>query len=331
MKCILASTYIIAISIALALTARSHNSNGFSSSSKAFSKETARLTYNSADIVASSSISSYMSTSSSQSFSDIKSPAQIYQGASDIGAIKANLDPFKIFTLGILSGCHIGFGAYLVLSVGSACPQIATNNPGLQKIIQGAFGLPFGLMMTLIGGGELFTGNTALITASLIENKTTLRALLKNWFFSYIGNFIGSIILAYLAFASGTLGSGSAASYLAVAKTSLPFTQAFVRGLLCNWLVCMAVYMASGASTLVSKMVAIWFPISAFIALGLEHSVANMFLIPLGILRGADVKISSFLLKNLLPVTLGNIVGGAVIVAGMYAAAYSSKSLNKTN
>jgi formate/nitrite transporter FocA (FNT family) len=123
-------------------------------------------------------------------------------------------------------------------------------------------------MMTLVGGGELFTGNTALITASLIEKKTTLQALLKNWFFSYVGNFLGSIILAYLAFASGTLGTGSAASLLAVAKTSLPFSQAFVRGLLCNWLVCMAVYMASGASTLVSKMVAIWFPISAFIALG---------------------------------------------------------------
>lgn len=235
--------------------------------------------------------------------------------------------------------------------------------------------------MTLVGGGELFTGNTALITASLIEKKTTLRALLKNWFFSYIGNFLGSVILAYLAFASGTLGTGSAASLLAVAKTSLPFSQAFVRGLLCNWLVCMAVYMASGASTLISKMVAIWFPISAFIALGaifvqtlsfivisssllfspsacylhlhtykhtyihslityihttgLEHSVANMFLIPLGILRGADVSMSSFLLRNLLPVTLGNIVGGAAIVAGMYAAAYgshkSSSSPRKAN
>lgn len=232
--------------------------------------------------------------------------------------------------------------------------------------------------MTLVGGGELFTGNTALITASLIEKKTTLRALLKNWFFSYVGNFLGSIILAYLAFASGTLGTGSAASTLAVTKTSLPFSQAFVRGLLCNWLVCMAVYMASGASTLVSKMVAIWFPISAFIALGtilsfiiiysihslsssaykhkhtcihtyivhtytfthyihtigLEHSVANMFLIPLGMLRGADVSMPSFLLRNLLPVTLGNIVGGAAIVAGMYAAAYGShksSSLRKAN
>jgi len=311
--------YIMAVSTALALRARSssHNNNGFG-------KETTRLLPKS-DIVASSSLSaSYMSTSSSQSFSDIKPPAQIFQGASDIGAVKANLDPFKIFTLGILSGCHIGFGAYLVLSVGSACPQIASTNPGLQKIIQGAFGLPFGLMMTLVGGGELFTGNTALITASLIEKKTTLRALLKNWFFSYVGNFLGSIILAYLAFASGTLGTDSAALKLAVVKTSLPFSQAFVRGLMCNWLVCMAVYMASGASTLVSKMVAIWFPISAFIALGLEHSVANMFLIPLGMLRGADVSMSSFLLRNLLPVTLGNIVGGAAIVAGMYAAAYGS-------
>jgi len=126
--------------------------------------------------------------------------------------------------------------------------------------------------MTLVGGGELFTGNTALVTAALIEKKTALGALLKNWFFSYLGNFLGSVILAYLVFASGTLGTGPAAASMAVAKTSLPFMQAFVRGLLCNWLVCMAVYMASGASTLVSKMVAIWFPISAFIALG-EYDV----------------------------------------------------------
>jgi formate/nitrite transporter len=231
----------------------------------------------------------------------------------------------QIFVLAVLSGCHIAFGAFLLLSVGAACPGIGKENPGLQKILMGAFGLPFGLMMTVIGGGELFTGNTALVGAALIEKKTTVKALLKNWSVSYAGNFVGSLLMACLVHVGGTLALGPAAVNIAVAKTSLPFAQAVVRGILCNWLVCMAVYMASGASSLAGKMTAIFFPISAFVALGLEHSIANMFLIPIGMLRGAaGITVADFLLKNILPVTLGNIVGGVVAVAGGYAASYGA-------
>lgn len=122
--------------------------------------------------------------------------------------------------------------------------------------------------MTLVAGGELYTGNTAMLAAAAIEKKTTLKSLVKNWVFSYAGNLLGSLILAYLVFLGGTLGDTPYAAGIATAKTSMSFMQAVVRGLLCNWLVCMAVYMASGASTLTSKMIAIWFPISAFIALG---------------------------------------------------------------
>lgn len=123
-------------------------------------------------------------------------------------------------------------------------------------------------MMTLVAGGELFTGNTALVTAAYIEKKTNLRSLLKNWAFSYIGNFIGSLLIAILVAVGGTLATSGAPVATSLAKVSLSFPAAFVRGLLCNWLVCMAVYMASGASSLASKIVAIWFPISAFVALG---------------------------------------------------------------
>eukprot|EP01038_Epipyxis_sp_PR26KG_P005178 gene5178-7205_t len=257
---------------------------------------------------------------------DVKAPAAIFNGAVDVGGVKSSLSTMKILFLGILSGCHIGFGSYLSLSVGGACTEIAKSNPGLQKIILGAFGLPFGLMMTVIAGGELFTGNTALVGAAVIEGKADLKSLAKNWVFSYLGNFIGSILLAWLAYTSGTLGVSTASVTTATAKCSLTFIQAFVRGILCNWLVSMAVYMASGASTLTSKMVAIWFPISAFIALGLEHSVANMFFIPLGIMRGAEITIIDFLWKNLFPVTLGNIVGGALCVGAAYAYVYGSKN-----
>lgn len=172
--------------------------------------------------------------------------------------------------------------------------------------------------MTLVTGGELFTGNTALVTAAWKEGKTDFKSLMKNWTSSYAGNFVGSILLAYLAFKSGTLGNAPASAAIATAKCSLPFDVTFVRGILCNWLVCMAVYMASGCSTMIGKMTAVWFPISAFVALGLDHSVANMFIIPLGIMRGADITVSQMFLKNLIPVTLGNIVGGALMCMAPY-------------
>jgi len=255
---------------------------------------------------------------------DLKAPQAIYDGAVAAGAAKASASFAKIFKLGIAAGCHIGFGSYLAITVGGACPQIAEANPGLQKMIFGAFGLPFGLIMTLVTGSELFTGNTALVTAAVAEGKATKADLAKNWIASYGGNFVGSLILAYLAFKSGTLGSAPASVAIATAKCGLSFQTAFVRGILCNWLVCMAVYMASGCASLAGKMVAVWFPISAFVALGLDHSVANMFIIPLGMMRGAPITISDFLVKNLIPVTLGNIVGGALCVMGLYGSAYGN-------
>lgn len=244
----------------------------------------------------------------------LKAPKDLYDGAVAAGAAKASSPWDKIFKLGIVSGCHIGFGSYLAISVGGACPQIAAANPGLQKIILGAFGLPFGLIMTLVTGAELFTGNTALVTAAVAEGKATKKDLAKSWVASYLGNFVGSLLLAFLAFKSGTLGDLPGAVNIATAKCSAPFDVAFVRGILCNWLVCMAVFMASGCSTMIGKMTAVWFPISAFVALGLDHSVANMFIIPLAILRGADITVKQMFLKNLIPVTLGNIVGGAACV-----------------
>lgn len=194
---------------------------------------------------------------------DLKPPAGLYQGAVAAGAAKAKADPKKIFTLGVVSGCHIAFGAYLAITVGGACPGIAAENPGLQKIILGAFGLPFGLIMTLVTGGELFTGNTALyvlcanlfvvslvktylsslticfvvsssdtirVTAAYKEGEIELKDLIKSWVCSYIGNFVGSLLLAYLAFKSGTLGGAPASVAIATAKSNLPWDVAFVRG-----------------------------------------------------------------------------------------------------
>lgn len=184
--------------------------------------------------------------------------------------------------------------------------------------------------MTLVTGGELFTGNTALVTAAYAEGEIEGKDLVKNWVSSYLGNFVGSLLLAYLAYKSGTLGAGPAASAIATAKCSLPWDVAFVRGILCNWLVCMAVYMASGCSTMIGKMTAVWFPISAFVALGLDHSVANMFIIPLGMLRGAEITVGQMFLKNLIPVTLGNIVGGALCVMAPFGSAFGNWGKKKS-
>ena len=222
------------------------------------------------------SVVTQLRSGASDTVPDLKPPPALYQGAVLAGAAKASAPFGKIFKLGIASGCHIAFGAYLAIAVGGACPGIAAENPGLQKIIMGAFGLPFGLIMTLVSGAELFTGNTALVTGAVMEKKATGKQLAKSWIASYLGNFVGSLLLAYLAFKSGTLGAGPGAVNIATAKCSVPFDVAFIRGILCNWLVCMAVYMASGCSTMIGKMTAVWFPISSFVALGLDHSVANM-------------------------------------------------------
>jgi len=258
-----------------------------------------------------------------------QSPSDIYTGAVKLGASKASASAAKIFRLGLISGAHIGFGAYLAMSVGGAIPGIQQTNPGLAKLIYGAV-FPLGLMMTSITGAELFTGNTALVSAAWVERQIKLKDLLKSWSVSYIANFIGSILFAALIMRARILSSSQLPLNIALAKVALPFDVAFTRAILCNWLVCMAVYMASGCLSMTGKMVTIWFPICAFVTVGLEHSVANMFFIPLGMMFGADITISQFLMKNLLPVTLGNIVGAVLCVMAPFGTSFGNWFRNHT-
>lgn len=250
----------------------------------------------------------------------VLAPAANYDNVVALGTAKANMSVAKIAAMGVMGGLFIGFGAFLAASVGGACGGMAAaGNPGLQKIITGLFGLPFGLLMVLTCGAELFTGNTALVTAAVYEGKANWSQLVKSFFVSYIGNFVGSLLLVYMVYQTGLFGATSAPVGMAVAKTSLTFSQAFFRGVLCNFLVCIAIVQASSAHDFAGKAVGVLMPISAFIALGLEHSVANMFIIPMGIALGAKVSFAHFLTANLIPVTLGNIVGGALFVATAYS------------
>lgn len=250
-------------------------------------------------------------------------PPEIYQAVANAGEAKSKLPVWKTFYMGILAGIYIAFGSCLAMTVGGACQGlVAAGNLGLQKIILGAFGLPFGLLMVVCAGGELLTGNAAFMTAALAEKKINMGDLLKNWVVSYAGNIVGSIFLAWLVFASGALAAPSVATVkaISVAKTSGAFLPLMYKGILCNWLVCMGLWQATGAKDIASKAIAIWFPISAFVTMGFEHSVANMFFIPTGIFQGAEgVTWAAFFINNLIPVTLGNIIAGSLFVAGSYA------------
>jgi len=270
------------------------------------------------------------------------SPAEITERYVETGCKKAGLPIYKLLLLGILAGAFIAFA-----SEGSNMAIHTITSIGIAKTLAGAL-FTTGLMMVIITGAELFTGNT-LIVVSCLEGSSKWSGLLKNWLFVYIGNFIGSMIVVIFILLSGqfNFSSGMLGGYTiktAVYKVSLSFIGAFFMGVLGNWLVCMAVWMASAARDITGKLLAIFFPIWLFVTSGFEHSIANMYYVPAGILAKSnqawvDAALSmgvaardvnalnwgSFFLKNLVPVTLGNIIGGTIFVGTMYWLSYLYK------
>ncbi len=249
-----------------------------------------------------------------------KKPAEIAQASVAAGTAKILINPDKLILLGFLAGAYIAFGGFLAIIVGGGT-NADTLGKGIQKLLfAGVF--PVGLMLVVIGGSELFTGNCLFPPLAVFAGKAKWNSVFKNWAWVYIGNFIGSVFVAYfLATLTGLLAGDPWHSFvIAVAekKVSLSVMQLFWRAVGCNWLVCLAVWLAIAAEDIIGKIFAMWFPIMAFVAMGFEHSVANMFFIPTGMFAGADVSLVQFLFVNLLPVTLGNIVGGLVFVAGIY-------------
>ncbi len=260
-------------------------------------------------------------------------PAQIAQKFCDAGLAKCKLPLRKMFSLAILAGVFIAFGAQLFLLVSSD----STLGFGFTRFLGGSV-FTVGLMMVVVGGAELFTGNNLVLIAAL-NKRITWGELLRSWFFVYIGNFVGSILIAAFLFWGGTWAlngnlAGATALKAASSKVSMTFAQAFFRGILCNWLVCMAVWMAMASKDVIGKLFAIYFPIMAFVASGFEHSVANMFFLPYGIFLKSIPKVveatgktlsdfaalnwGTLFTKNLIPVTLGNIIGGAIFVGMVY-------------
>ena len=256
------------------------------------------------------------STPGSASF-DAYSPSQIAQLVENLGVRKACLPKNQIVILSILAGAFIAFGAMFYTVV------ITGNNLGfgVERLL-GGMAFTLGLILVVIGGAELFTGNN-LIVMAWADGKISMTQLLTNWGLVYVGNFVGALACVALVRFSGTLelGAGAVASTavaIANAKVELSFAEAFIRGILCNTLVCLAIWLSYASHQVPGKILCILFPISAFVALGFEHSIANMYLIPIGMLASGTGIDTFVLLGNLVPVTLGNIVGGSVFVALVY-------------
>ena len=265
----------------------------------------------------------------------IRTPVETTESFLETGAKKAARPVWSTLLLGLLGGAFIAFA-----SEGSNVAIHTIASVGLAKALAGAL-FATGLMLVVLSGSELFTGNMLLVVP-LLSGRVGLGRMLRNWSLVYVGNFVGSVLIAACIFYSGQLGFsggllGGFTVKLAAYKTGLSFGHAFFLGVLCNWLVCMAVWMAAAAKDVGGKLLAIFFPIWLFIASGFEHSVANMYYIPAGLfaktvpafvaqakaLGATDAALANltwlnFGVSNLIPVTLGNIVGGGLFVGAAF-------------
>ncbi|HPP67314.1 MAG TPA: formate/nitrite transporter family protein [bacterium] len=266
------------------------------------------------------------------------SPTEVALNMVEASKNKVRLQLLPMILLGILAGVYIGFGAELCTMVTHDLSKYL--GVGITKFIGGSV-FSIGLMLVVIAGAELFTGNCLILTGVLTKS-VSVNKMLKNWIIVFIANFAGSILLVIMMYYSGLwktgdMGVGIAALTTASTKVNLSFMEAFCRGIGCNWLVCLAVWLATAGKDSISKIFGIYFPIMAFVASGFEHSIANMYFIPMGLfLKGNSALVSaagltttidsltwsSFLINNLIPVTLGNIIGGAFFVGGIYYIVY---------
>jgi formate/nitrite transporter len=263
---------------------------------------------------------------------DAYAPAEIAGRVRDVGVSKANLDRASMFALAVLAGAFIGLGAcFSTLSISGV-----DLGYGLNRVVAGVT-FSLGLILVIVAGAELFTGNN-LVVMAWAEGRVSAGQLLSSWLWVYAGNFAGSVATAALVFFAAPWVAhdhevGATALRIALAKCTLAPVQAFFLGVLCNALVCLAVWLCFSARSTTDKILSILFPITAFVALGFEHSVANMYFIPMGLLlegepavraaAGLDaaalapLSLAGFA-RNLAPVTLGNVLGGSLLVGAMY-------------
>ncbi|WP_207495536.1 formate/nitrite transporter family protein [Aridibaculum aurantiacum] len=255
-------------------------------------------------------------------------PQQLAEEFSKTATVKDAYTLRKLGVYSLLGGAFVALGGLLSIITSGGMPEVSSANPGIAKLVSGAV-FPLGLILVLLGGAELFTSDCAVMAYSYFNKQTKLYRLLRIWFVAYVGNFVGALIVAYLfAYQTEILSVDpwlSSAKKIGQYKTSHSFSTTFIKGIGANWLVCLAVWLSYSAKDVTGKILAMWFPIMCFVAFGFEHSIANMFFIPTSILLGADITMYEFFIVNLLPATLGNIVGGALFLAIPYWYMFSYK------
>lgn len=258
----------------------------------------------------------------------MNTPKNVIDNFVNAGVAKTQLRGSKLMVLSMMAGAYIAIGGVLSVVAGFGFPELTAGNPSLQRLLSGA-AFPIGLILVVILGAELFTGNNAVLMPAALQGKVSLWAVVRNWVAVYLGNFMGALLFTLLfVYAVGLTNAEpyhSAVRSIAVAKTSMPWHVVLLKGIGANWFVCLAVWLAASARTMLAKMAGCWLPVMAFVALGYEHSIANMFFIPIGMLEGANVTFHQFFIGNLLPATIGNIIGGALLVGTAYTYVNGSK------
>lgn len=250
----------------------------------------------------------------------IKTPAEILDASVKAACLKVDITmrhPARLFMAAIAAGAFIAIGGILSLTVGFGFPGLSESNPGLAKILAGSL-FPIGLILVVVLGAELFTGNNALLVPAYMDRHYGAGAVMANWGLVYLGNFVGAVAFTYFFVYLAGLTSAdpwhSAIVGIGVAKTSMAWGVVLLKGIGANWFVCLGVWLALAGHNLLEKALGCWLPVMAFVVLGYEHCIANMFYLPLAMLEGAPVGVGDALWRNLLPATIGNILGGALFV-----------------
>lgn len=265
---------------------------------------------------------------------NIKTPAETAAAALAAGTAKATLtrtNLLRLLGLSVLAGCYLSIGGTLAVLAGNGLGAWADGNPILCRLVSGCV-FPIGLILIVVLGAELFTGNNALLVMPWCHRRCSIGTVAINWAVVWLGNFAGTAAFAWLMVHLTGLTTPepwhSAVAAMAEAKCSLGWWTVLLRGIGANWCVCLAIWLALSGHNLLEKMAGCWLPVMAFVVMGYEHCVANMFFIPLGMMEGAQVTVAQMITANLIPATIGNMIGGALLVGCLHARLYPCRCDN---
>ena len=249
------------------------------------------------------------------------SPKEIVQYAAHSAVDKNGFNFTKLLLLSFLAGVYITMGGLLSILVAYGFPEFSQANPVFSKLAMGV-SFPVGIMLVVVAGAELFTGNTAYFIPAVMEKQVRWSGVFRNWTVVWIGNFIGSLFfLFFFVYLTAVLSDNcwiDGLDKIAIAKTSNPFYKTVLKGIGANWLVCLAMWLGMSAKTISGKILGLWWPVMTFVTVGYEHAIANMFFLPMAMLNGSEISIVDMFVKNLIPATIGNIIGGALFVGTIY-------------